>query len=291
MTEEKKAEKDSPPIFEFLANPEVSKDSVISGDDKIKHQQRFFDVKAEENQDSPSDLSLKALNPDDPEYANLLSNRFEIVDENPHPLKAEKPKQYETDTRIKLQPGESRAKLDCSRFIFKEDGVSQEFYQKVVDAWSSLPEKERNAIEAARVNIFCKNSVTGEDGSPAVFYPEENSFNAEIHIGMLGRGGQGPILVRSENRDIPGSLKHEVGHAFFEILKVADKPEFLRLFESELAQIPPDYLKDNPSTRNKKHIFGECYATIRGRESPRVDNVKKFFPNTLEYVENLFESL
>ncbi|QQR57744.1 MAG: hypothetical protein IPG59_22695 [Candidatus Melainabacteria bacterium] len=61
---------------------EVAQDSVVAGVNKVEHQSMFFEIKAEGNQDSPSDMSLRALSPDDPEYANLIANRFEIVDDS-----------------------------------------------------------------------------------------------------------------------------------------------------------------------------------------------------------------
>ncbi|MBZ0187425.1 MAG: hypothetical protein K8F91_14355, partial [Candidatus Obscuribacterales bacterium] len=58
---------------------ETAADAVISGG-KDDHQGRYLDAKATENQDSLSDMQLKALSPTDASRAELASDRFEIVD-------------------------------------------------------------------------------------------------------------------------------------------------------------------------------------------------------------------
>lgn len=83
MSEEKKPEIETLQLPDAPEKTEAAKDAVISGANKTEHQSMFLDARAEGNQDSPSDLSLKALNPDDPQYAVIASNRFEIVDDSP----------------------------------------------------------------------------------------------------------------------------------------------------------------------------------------------------------------
>lgn len=83
MSEEKKPEKETLQLPEAPEKSETAKDAVIAGVNKTEHQSMFLDARAEGNQDSPSDLSLKALNPDDPQYATIASNRFEIIDDSP----------------------------------------------------------------------------------------------------------------------------------------------------------------------------------------------------------------
>ncbi len=79
---------------------EVAKDSVVAGVHKVEHQSMFFEIKAEGNQESPSDMSLRALCPDDPEYANLIADRFEIVDDS-----AERSNLKKTTEKLKPKDG------------------------------------------------------------------------------------------------------------------------------------------------------------------------------------------
>lgn len=236
---------------------------------------------------------MNALNPDDPQYAAIASNRFEIVDDSPSPPKtpkqpAEKFERYDKP----LAPGELRPKFDHSQpIIRKENDVPSDFYQKVVDAWNSVPLIEQQLLKSAGIAVICKSRVEGSEGSPAVFYPATDSKKALIHIGMGGMDefGGGAELY-SRNDDVAGSLKHEAGHALFYILKIAHDAEFVKMFDREISRIPVEYIEKDPSLTEKPHVFGECYATIRGRQGPRIEFVKKYFPETLKYVEQQFET-
>ncbi len=68
-------------------------------DKKNDNQCAFLEAKTGENQDSPSDMQLRALDPSDPQYTRLLANRFELVDESSEKKHAkEKPSPKEGQT-------------------------------------------------------------------------------------------------------------------------------------------------------------------------------------------------
>ncbi|MCW5824215.1 MAG: hypothetical protein KIT34_15530 [Cyanobacteria bacterium TGS_CYA1] len=272
MTEEKKPEIESPPVLSKLEKSEISNDAVIGGARKSEHQLMFLDARAEGNQESPSDLSLKALNPEDPQYASLIANRFEIVDNTPKSIKN----------------GELKPLYDYSPLISKDNEVSIDFYRKVVEAWFSLPEIERNELIGAGVIVRCKEVVNGEKGTPAAFFHATKSNGPEIHIGATGTDTQSAVSIFNENRDVSGSLKHEAGHAFFDIFDLAHDTNFSKLFYRDFLKLPKD-MKNDPQYKNQSHVFAECYAFVRGRQSDRVNLVKEHFREVRKFVEKKFE--
>ncbi len=290
MPEEKKPEIENYQLADSFEKSEVTKDATISGPDARERQSIFLSAKANENQDSPSDLSLKALNPEDPEYALIASNKFEIIDDNAvKPIVKKTERFSKPDSKESLLSKPLRPAIDYSPLIINE-GVPIEFYNAVVDAWKALPEKERCILESAGISIMCKDSVEGSEGSPAVYYHATTSAKPQIHIGLTGVGESGPIQIIIPNKDIPGSLKHEVGHALFDNLIESKKSEFINSFERELSKISSNYLEREPQLKNASHIFAEIYAAIRGRQSPRVEFVKTYFPETLKLVEKMLDS-
>lgn len=66
------------------------------------------------------------------------------------------------------------------------------------------------------------------------------------------------------------------------------RTDFSKIFKQELSSIPKNYHGDS-QIDNPSHVFAECYARIRGRQSARVESLKEYFPETLRYVEKEFE--
>lgn len=293
MPEEKKPEIDSLQPSDTLQNTEVAKDAVITGADKTEHQTMFLDARAEGNQDSPSDLSLKVLNPDDPHYASIASNRFEIVDDSPEPPRPTKTTKHPIDNfERNIKPPALEARRPTFDLLLpivrKEDDVPAEFYQKVVDAWNSLPLREQQLLKSAGVIVICKDILVGHDGTPARFFHATKNTPPTIHIGNKISGKFDYSRVSYGSPDVAGSLKHEAGHALFDILNISSRADFSKIYQQELSKIPKDSLGDT-QLDNPSHVFGECYAIIRGRQSNRVQFIKENFPRTLKYVENEFE--
>src|SRR5262249_51645857 len=154
-----------------------------------------------------------------------------------------------------------------------------------VAAYKSLPKRERDMLEKAKVDVIATDQLVGEAGSPAEY--EHADAKRRIVVAMKGRLEVGGQVLMSENNDVNGSFKHEAGHALYDVLGLADWKEFQTSFNKEKDKLPHDvreqlqHLMEAPT-----EAFAELYASIRGRDTKRTRLMREHFPETLKLVEH-----
>ncbi|QQR58270.1 MAG: hypothetical protein IPG59_01905 [Candidatus Melainabacteria bacterium] len=179
--------------------------------------------------------------------------------------------------------------------ILKEGLISKSFLEKLEIGLREIPSNERKLLENAGVKIKAKEKVDGHQGSgsPSVFEPSTN----EAIIGMSGtilgneervesHQVQGQMFI--ENRDIAGSLKHELGHALFYALKIDNWSDFKRISQTEKQKLDEEtrgHLEH--LLENDNELFAETYALIRGRHTSRTEWLNFGFPDTVALVKKM----
>ncbi len=180
--------------------------------------------------------------------------------------------------------------------ILKEGELRPEFLVELKSGLQSLPENERRFLEKAGIKIVAREQVKGHGASQSIFEPDTK----KAIIGMTGftEGGEASNVptqvtwnIRLDNRDVQGSLKHELGHALYHALNLDKWFEFKSVVNSE---------KANLSTEDKEHlahlleddteIFAETYAFLRGRRSSRTASLDKSFPKTIDLINKMLTS-
>lgn len=179
--------------------------------------------------------------------------------------------------------------------IIQEGQIKPDFLEKLKIGLQEIPLSERKLLEDAGVKIRVKEKVDGHQGSgsPSVYEPSLN----EAIIGMNGliqskservkaHEVQGQMLV--ENRDISGSLKHELGHALYYALKIDNWLDFKTISDTEKQKLDAETKSHLTHILESDHeLFAETYALIRGRETTRTAWLKYGFPNTVALVEQM----
>lgn len=102
--------------------------------------------------------------------------------------------------------------------ILIEGHISESFLQKLKSGLNEVPFSERSMLEKSGVKIIAIDRVPGHEGSgsPSIYKPDLK----KVLVGMIGSIEAKEERVEShqihgeivlENRDVSGSLKHEIG--------------------------------------------------------------------------------
>ncbi len=224
-------------------------------------------------------------------------------------------KEGDSATHIGLPPGElqklqaqgkaekfeifdpaKEAKLGPLENIKIEGTVSDQFLKELRAGIKQIPENERRFLEKAGVKIVGKDIVNGHAGSPAIYDPESKN----VVVGVAGflegsdttaESSQLSYRLSARNPDIAGSLKHEVGHAIFDMLKLEQMQELKTVIAEERAKVRNDDKNAlSHLLEDDDEIFAESYAFIRGRESSRVNALIMNFPKTIALIDDILRT-
>ncbi|MDX2105039.1 MAG: hypothetical protein SFY67_01435 [Candidatus Melainabacteria bacterium] len=198
--------------------------------------------------------------------------------------KAEKFELFDSTKESKLGPLEN---------ITIEGTVSDQFLKELRAGIKQIPENERRFLEKAGVKIVAKDIVNGHAGSPAIYDP--GSKNVVVGAaGFLEGGDSGTqtnqlsFRLSARNPDITGSLKHEVGHAIFDSLKLEQMQELKNVIAEERLNVRNDDKNAlSHLLEDDDELFAESYAFIRGRESLRVNALIMNFPKTIALIDDI----
>ncbi len=170
--------------------------------------------------------------------------------------------------------------------------IPDAFYNRVVAAYESLPNSDKEILKKAGVKIVVRPELSGEGGTPAEYVPDENT----VYVAVKGKGHGDSYSLTVANSDPEGTLKHEIGHALYRALHVENwsgfqdslKDEINKVEELEkLGKIPESerdslaHLLESPT-----EMFAEMYAMMRGRHTARTDLVAKYFRETYKLMLN-----
>lgn len=179
--------------------------------------------------------------------------------------------------------------------ILIEGHISESFLQKLKSGLNEVPFSERSMLEKSGVKIIAIDRVPGHEGSgsPSIYKPDLK----KVLVGMIGSIEAKEERVEShqihgeivlENRDVSGSLKHEIGHAMYYALDVENWAEFQKSAQSEKISLDEETkVQLRHILENDKEIFAEIYALLRGRNTIRTQWLNFGFPKTIELVKKM----
>lgn len=179
--------------------------------------------------------------------------------------------------------------------ILKEGLISKSFLERLEIGLREIPSNERELLEKAGVKIKAKEKVDGHQGSgsPSVFEPSTNEAIIGTSGTILGNEErveshkvQGQMFI--ENRDIAGSLKHELGHALYYALRIDNWSDFKKISQTEKQKLDEEtkgHLEH--LLENDNELFAETYALIRGRHTNRTEWLNFGFPDTVALVKKM----
>ncbi len=176
--------------------------------------------------------------------------------------------------------------------IIQEGQIKPDFVAKLKSGLSEIPESERIFLENAGVKIVAKEQVRGHGASQSIFEPDTK--RAVIGMTGLDAGGEDSNghtnvswKISLDNRDVQGSLKHELGHALYHAMNLNKWFEFKSVVNSEKALLnDEDQYRLAHLLEDDSEMFAETYALLRGRNNSRTTLVDKRFPKTIELVKS-----
>lgn len=164
---------------------------------------------------------------------------------------------------------------------------SQDFCDQISQAWNSLP--EANELKNAGVTVVAEDALRGENGSTGLYDPDAK----RILIAPVGTADLPNLLYTTHSNDPKRTLKHEAGHALYQIRSLDNWQEFQTAYTNESANLSPEIREELSHMLGKNgqsETYADIYSAVRGSPSYRSDLIQQNLPQTWNLVKSSLSS-